>query len=163
MAVIQARIDQRLIHGIVVNQWNSKLNPKRYMVVDDVVSHQPEIKDSMKLAKPAGTGMSIIDFNKASTNFKNGKYDTQRVFLIVKEPKMLLKLIDSGVEIPEVNLGIIFAEDGRTNVTKFINLNREEVADLKEIESRGVPVKIQYVPEDTPISFDKAIEGHDFN
>lgn len=30
MTVIDARIDQRLIHGIVVNQWNSKLNPKRF-------------------------------------------------------------------------------------------------------------------------------------
>ncbi|MBC9720548.1 MAG: PTS sugar transporter subunit IIB [Lactobacillus sp.] len=163
MPVIQARIDQRLIHGIVVNQWNSKLNPKRFMVVDDVVSHQPEIKDSMKLAKPAGTGMSIIDFEKASTNFKKGNYDAQRVFLIVKEPEMLLKLMDAGVEIPEVNLGIIFAEDGRENVTKFINLNKKEVEDLKEIEKRGVPVKIQYVPEDAPIAFDKAIEGHEFN
>lgn len=162
MPVIQARVDQRLIHGIVVNQWNSKLNPKRFMVVDDVVSHQPEIKDSMKLAKPAGTGMSIIDFDKASTNFKKGNYDAQRVFLIVKEPSMLLKLMDSGVEIPEVNLGIIFAEGERTNVTKFINLNQEEVNDLKKIEKRGVPVKIQYVPEDNPISFDKAIEGHEF-
>lgn len=163
MPVIQARIDQRLIHGIVVNQWNSKLSPKRFMVVDDTVSHQPEIKDSMKLAKPAGTGMSIIDFDKASTNFKKGNYDSQRVFLIVKEPEMLLKLMDSGVEIPEVNLGIIFAENGRTNVSKFINLNKKEVEDLKEIEKRGVPVKIQYVPEDSPINFDKAIEGHEFN
>ena len=162
MPVIEARIDQRLIHGIVVNQWNSRLNPKRVMVVDDVVSHQPEIKDSMKLAKPAGTGMSIIDFDKASTNFKNGKYDNQKVFLIVKEPSMILKLMDAGVEIPKLNLGIIFAEDGRTNISKFINLNKAEVDDLKEIESRGVPIRIQYIPDDTPVDFNKAIEGHDF-
>lgn len=108
MPVIEARIDQRLIHGIVVNQWNSRLNPKRFMVVDDVVSHQPEIKDSMKLAKPAGTGMSIIDFDKASTNFKNGKYDNQKVFLIVKEPSMILKLMDAGVEIPKTKFRYYF-------------------------------------------------------
>ena len=144
MPVIEARIDQRLIHGIVVNQWNSRLNPKRFMVVDDV------------------TGMSIIDFDKASTNFKNGKYDNQKVFLIVKEPSMILKLMDAGVEIPKLNLGIIFAEDGRTNISKFINLNKAEVDDLKEIESRGVPIRIQYIHDDTPVDFNKAIEGHDF-
>ena len=116
----------------------------------------------MKLAKPAGTGMSIIDFDKASTNFKNGKYDNQKVFLIVKEPSMILKLMDAGVEIPKLNLGIIFAEDGRTNISKFINLNKAEVDDLKEIESRGVPIRIQYIPDDTPVDFNKAIEGHDF-
>lgn len=163
MTVIDARVDQRLIHGIIVNQWNSKLNPKRFMVVDDTVSHQPEIKDSMKLAKPAGTGMSIIDTEKAITNFGNGKYDTQKVFVIVKEPETLIKLMDSGVEIPSLNLGIVFAEDGRTNISKFVSLNKKEVEDIKEIESRGVPVRIQYVPENSSISFDKAIENHEFN
>lgn len=44
MTVVEARVDQRLIHGIVVNQWNSKLNPKRFMIIDDIVSNQPEIK-----------------------------------------------------------------------------------------------------------------------
>lgn len=163
MTVIDARVDQRLIHGIVVNQWNSKLNPKRFMVVDDTVSHQPEIKDSMKLSKPVGTGMSIIDTDKAITNFGNGKYDAQKVFVIVKEPETLIKLLDSGVEIPSVNLGIVFAEDGRTNISKFVSLNQKEVDDLKEIESRGIPIRIQYVPEDSPSSFDKAIVNHEFN
>lgn len=163
MTVIDARVDQRLIHGIVVNQWNSKLNPKRFMVIDDTVSHQPEIKDSMKLSKPAGTGMSIIDTEKAITNFGAGKYDAQKVFVIVKEPETLIKLMDSGVEIPGVNLGIVFAEDGRTNISKFVSLNQKEVDDLKEIESRGVPVRIQYVPENSSTSFDKAIANHEFN
>lgn len=163
MTVIDARVDQRLIHGIVVNQWNSKLNPKRFMVIDDTVSHQPEIKDSMKLSKPAGTGMSVIDTEKALTNFGNGKYDSQRVFVIVKEPETLIKLLDIGVEIPSVNLGIVFAEDGRTNISKFVSLNQKEVDDLKEIESRGVPVRIQYIPENASIDFDKAIKGHEFN
>ena len=70
--------------------------------------------------------------------------------------------MDAGVEIPKLNLGIIFAEDGRTNISKFINLNKAEVDDLKEIESRGVPIRIQYIPDDTPVDFNKAIEGHDF-
>jgi len=162
MTVIDARVDQRLIHGIVVNQWNSKLNPKRFMVIDDVVSHQPEIKDSMRLSKPAGTGMSIIDTEKAIKNFSNGNYDAQKVFVIVKEPETLIRLMDSGVEIPGVNLGIVFAEDGRTNISKFVSLNQKEVDDLKEIESRGVPIRIQYVPENSSVSFDKAIANHEF-
>lgn len=70
MTVVEARVDQRLIHGIVVNQWNSKLNPKRFMIIDDIVSNQPEIKNSMRMAKPSGKSMSIIDTQKAIANFK---------------------------------------------------------------------------------------------
>ncbi|MFT8424859.1 MAG: PTS sugar transporter subunit IIB [Liquorilactobacillus sp.] len=148
MTVVLARIDQRLIHGLIVNQWSQNLRVKRFMVVDDEISKNEAIKDSMKMSKPAGTGMSIIDTQKAITNFNAGKYDNQRVFVLVKEPATLIKLIENGVEIPKVDLGIIFNENGRKPVTKFIALNDQERKDLEIIKEKGVPVVIQYVPTD---------------
>ena len=76
MPITLARIDQRLIHGITVNQWNKVLHPKRFMVIDDEVSQNEMVKASMRMSKPTGTGMSIINEEKAITNFKNGKYDS---------------------------------------------------------------------------------------
>ena len=61
MPVILARIDQILIHGITVNQWNKVLHPKRFMVIDDEVSQNEMVKASMRMSKPTGTGMSIIN------------------------------------------------------------------------------------------------------
>ena len=146
--VVLARIDQRLIHGLVVNQWAPALQVKRFMVVDDVLCNNDDIKASMRMAKPAGTGISVISTETAITNFKDGKYDGQRVLILVKEPETLIKLMEGGVEIPKVDLGIMFNEDGREAVTKFIALNDRERADLQTIKDKGVPVVIQYVPTD---------------
>ena len=52
--VVLARIDQRLIHGIIVNQWAPALQVKRFMVVDDILCSNEEVKASMRMAKPAG-------------------------------------------------------------------------------------------------------------
>lgn len=57
--VVLARVDQRLIHGLIVNQWAPHLQVKRFMVVDDVLCNNEEIKASMRMAKPAGTGVSV--------------------------------------------------------------------------------------------------------
>ncbi|APX71336.1 PTS sugar transporter subunit IIB [Companilactobacillus allii] len=149
MTVVLARIDQRLVHGLIVNQWAQALKVKRFMVVDDEISQNEDIKASMRMSKPAGTGMSIINTEKAITNFTSGKYDAQRVFVLVKEPETLIKLIDAGVEIPKVDLGIIFNEDGRVPVTKFVALNDKEKSDLKTIQDKNIPTVIQYVPTDT--------------
>ena len=146
--VVLARIDQRLIHGLVVNQWAPALQVKRFMVVDDVLCNNDDIKASMRMAKPAGTGVSVISTETAITNFKAGKYDGQRVLVLVKEPETLIKLMEGGVEIPKVDLGIMFNEDGREAVTKFIARNDKERADLQTIKDKGVPVVIQYVPTD---------------
>ena len=138
--VVLARVDQRLIHGLIVNQWAPHLQVKRFMVVDDVLCNNEEIKASMRMAKPAGTGVSVISTETAIANFKAGKYDGQRVFVLVKEPETLIRLMEGGVEIPN--------ENGRTPVTKFIALNEKEKADLEIIRSKGVPIVIQYVPTD---------------
>ena len=66
MSVILARVDQRLIHGLIVNQWAQALQVKRFMVVDDELSTNEAIKASMRMSKPAGTGMSIINTKKVS-------------------------------------------------------------------------------------------------
>ena len=76
--VVLARVDQRLIHGLIVNQWAPHLQVKRFMVVDDVLCNNEEIKASMRMAKPAGTGVSVISTETAITNFKAGKYDGRR-------------------------------------------------------------------------------------
>ena len=146
--VVLARVDQRLIHGLVVNQWAPALKVKRFMVVDDLLCNNEEIKASMRMAKPAGTGISVISVDTAVTNFKAGKYDGQNVFVQVKEPEPLIRLMDGGVEIPKVDLGILFNENGRTAVTKFVALDDKEKAALETIKSRGVPVVIQYIPTD---------------
>lgn len=44
MSVILARVDQRLIHGLIVNQWAQALQVKRFMVVDDELSTNEVIK-----------------------------------------------------------------------------------------------------------------------
>lgn len=146
--VVLARVDQRLIHGLIVNQWAPHLKVKRFMVVDDLLCNNEEIKASMRMAKPAGTGISVISVDTAVTNFKAGKYDGQNVFVLVKEPETLIRLIEGGVEIPKVDLGILFNQDGRKAVTKFVALDEKEKADLEIIRSKGVPIVIQYVPTD---------------
>ena len=42
--VVLARVDQRLIHGLIVNQWAPHLQVKRFVVVDDVLCNNEEIK-----------------------------------------------------------------------------------------------------------------------
>lgn len=125
MGLVLSRIDQRLIHGIVVTQWVGATKAKRLMVVDDEVSKDEIQKSAMRMSKPAGTGMSIIDTETAIINFKSGKYDSHNVFMIVREPATLLKLIEGGVQIPKVNIGIMFDGPGKTTVKKWFQLMKK--------------------------------------
>ena len=155
MSVVLARIDQRLIHGIVVTQWAGFIKAKRLMVVDDEISKDESQKAAMRMSKPAGTGMSIIDTNTAITNFAAGKYDSHNVFLIVRHPQTLVDLVKGGVAIPKVNIGIIFDGPGKKTIRKMVSVNDEEINALKELEKLGIEVTFHFVPNDIeePMSY----------
>ena len=146
MSLVLARVDQRLIHGIVVTQWAGATKAKRLMVVDDEVSKDEIQKSAMRMSKPAGTGMSIIDTETAINNFKAGKYDNHNVFMIVREPSILVKLAENGVEIPKVNIGIMFDGEGKKTVKKMVSVSEEEIQDFKKLEAMNIPVTFHYVP-----------------
>ncbi len=158
MSLVLARIDQRLIHGIVVTQWAGATKAKRLMVVDDEVSQDETQKAAMRTSKPAGTGMSIIDTATAINNFNAGKYDSHNVLLIVREPETLVKLAEGGVEIPKVNVGIIFDGEDKITVKKMVSVNEQEVADLKALQNKGIPVTFHFVPSDVEEPLEKYIK-----
>jgi PTS system mannose-specific IIB component len=158
MGLVLARIDQRLIHGIVVTQWAAHTKAKRLMVVDDEVCKDEVQKAAMRMSKPAGTGMSIIDTETAISNFNAGKYESHNVLLVVRKPETLLKLAEEGVQIPKVNIGIIFDGEGKTTVKKMVSVNEKEVADLKALKEKEIPVTFHFVPGDVEEPLEKYIK-----
>jgi mannose/fructose/N-acetylgalactosamine-specific phosphotransferase system component IIB len=55
MGITLARIDNRLLHGIVATQWAGRSGAQRIMIIDDGVANNELTKASMKLA-PYGHG-----------------------------------------------------------------------------------------------------------
>ena len=157
MSLVLARIDQRLIHGIVVTQWTGATKAKRLMVVDDEVSKDEIQKQAMRMSKPAGTGMSIIDTDTAIKNVNAGKYDNHNVFMVVREPATLIRLKENGVDIPKVNIGIMFDGEGKHTVKKMVSVNEQEIQDFKTLQSMGVPVTFHFVPGEAEESFETYI------
>lgn len=146
MGLVLARIDQRLVHGIVVTQIVKSVHAQRIMVIDDEISKNEEQKNIMRMSKPPGTGMSIIDFETAVNNIKVGKYDNHNVLLVVNDPEILLKLSKNDIKLPKIQIGIIFDRDDREKITNSVALNEQEKEVLKKLSASGAEVVFQFTP-----------------
>ena len=71
MGISLARLDNRLLHGIVASQWTPKSGANRVMVIDDKTANTPMIKEAMRMGKPSGCSLSII--NKIQSKIKELK------------------------------------------------------------------------------------------
>ncbi len=151
MSVVAARIDNRLLHGIIVTQWAPISGATRVMVIDDQVANDELSKSSMRLAKPAGMSVSIITEEIAINNFKIGKYDTQKVFVIVKSPSTILKLIENGVQIDKLIVGGTVVKENGIKLSARAYATQKEIEIYKDLINRGVKIECQFVPADKSI------------
>lgn len=156
MKIVLTRIDNRLLHGIVMTQWAGTTGAQRVMVIDDKTANNPILKQTMMLAKPAGMAASIITYDTALKNMKAGKYEGQKIFLLTKSPTTILKLVEEGINIPNLQIGATEALEG-FKCSRRAYLSDEELDACKKLLNLGVHVTVQHVPTDTKVEFNTLI------
>lgn len=159
MAIVGARIDNRLLHGIVATSWAPDSGATRVMVIDDNVADDPQKKQAMKLGRPSGMAVSIISKQTALDNFKNHKYDRQKVFIISQTPDVFLDLLNQGEELNELVLGGTLTFDNAIKVTKRAYIKPEQEETYQAIINKGCKVISKYVPQDDSVDVAKVLRN----
>ncbi|MBV7390948.1 MULTISPECIES: PTS system mannose/fructose/N-acetylgalactosamine-transporter subunit IIB [Enterococcus] len=157
MAIINVRVDGRLIHGQVAMLWTPSLQITRVMVIGDKIAADEFGKDALKLAKPAGAKLSILPPNRAIENILAGKYDSQRVLIVTREPEALVQMKEAGVPIDEINVGNVSNGDDKISIYKSVYLNEEEIACFKRLNELGVKLIHQMTPDSDQEDFMAAL------
>lgn len=151
MSIVAARVDNRLLHGIVATQWVPEFKPQRLMIIDDEYADDPTKKAGMRMAKPAGVALSIINRQKAYDNFAAGKYDDHTVFVVVRDPQIVLDLQRAGQKIPRLTVGGTVDPApgvGATRVSRRAHVFDSQVPIYAELAEGGCDVTVQYVCAD---------------
>lgn len=158
MSIILGRIDYRLLHGIVATMWAPQSGAQRVMVIDDKTANDPIIKESMRLGKPAGMACSIITEETALTNFKAGKYDDHKVFIVCEDVNIFLKLQEAGQKIPRIVVGITRDRETGTKVSSRAAIKDEEKAVYKKLIDNGTEIDVQFTTTDKAVKLTQAME-----
>ena len=145
--LVHVRIDDRLIHGQVAVYWCNAVNATRIMVANDEMYQNEVQKAALRLVVPAGLKSSLLDVEKAAQNLVSGKYEGQRVILVVRRPADVLRMMDRGVTITQVNIGNLPAREGPRNIKKSINMTIQEMEECRELNRRGVKLTGKQVPD----------------
>lgn len=157
MSIIAGRIDYRLLHGIVQGYWCPTYAAQRTMIIDDATANDEVRKAAMKLSKPSGQALSIINHETAFSNFKAGKYDNHTVFVIARDPQTFLDLVEMGQKVPILTLGLTeLPPEGTPGVRagRRAFIHEEEIPIYQKLVAAGVNVEVRYMTTDksVPIS-----------
>ncbi|HZD04341.1 MAG TPA: PTS sugar transporter subunit IIB, partial [Longimicrobiales bacterium] len=141
MPIVLFRVDERLIHGQVVIGWGERLQPDRYLVVDDELAASPWEQELYRLGAGDATAV-FTDVAEARVRLATWKEDAWRSVLLTRDLESMLRLARDGLLRGEsVNLGGIHHAEGRTRVRPYLYLGpaeREAIHALEEEEGVSV-------------------------
>jgi len=158
MGMVLVRIDDRLIHGQVVENWMKFLKINHVVVVNDFVASDRMQKTLFSMAVPDHAKISILTITQAKEAILNGQFEGDKAMLLLVSPQDVLNLINKGVEIEEVNVGGMHYSPEKKQILKAISVSKEDVRAFQELDKLGVRLEARMVPDDEKIDIMKIIK-----
>lgn len=157
--VVFIRIDDRLIHGQVVEGWVNFLKATTILVADDRVASDPMQRSIMEISVPQGLNVSIgrvEDICREALAAATGK---DRAILLFSTPSAALRAIRLGLQCHELNIGGMHYIPGKRKLIDVLAVDDQDVEALREIVAQGVKVTVQTVPSQKPLPLDKLFKA----
>lgn len=155
---VLTRVDSRLLHGQVATAWTKATNPSRIIVVSDAVSKDDLRKKLIEQAAPPGVKANVIPVDKMIQIAKDPRFGDTKALLLFENPQDVVRVIEGGVDIKEVNVGSMAHSTGKVVVNKVLSMGNDDVAAFEKLKSQGVFFDVRKVPNDSKDNMDELIK-----
>lgn len=154
MAVIELRVDNRLIHGQVTLAWVGYLNVERLVVANDEVALD-EFQKMLLPQSARGVPTAVLGIADAVKFCRDPLHGGERVMVIARQAEDAFRLLGEGLPAAAVTVGNAAPEPGSdfVMVTRSVAVTREQAAGYRALAESGVRVVSQLMPTDKPVDF----------
>lgn len=146
------RVDNRLVHGQILETWLPRLGIRRLVVADDDCAGTPLARDAMCLCTPADLPVDVKPL--AEVDWAALAASRDPVMVLVRDVADLVRASESGMtpeRVKRLNLGNVHYALRRRPVTPSVFLDDDELAALRRLAARGFDVEARALPTDPPV------------
>jgi PTS system mannose-specific IIB component len=142
------RIDDRLIHGQVVEGWIPYLKVNHVVVVSEAAAADETQKLLMRIGLPESIGLEVLGVDAARARLLAESDPDKQVLVLAPSPREVLELMTGGLKAESVNVGGLHYSVGKVQLGRAIFLNQEDRDALLAIAGRGAQLDARGVPLD---------------
>jgi len=158
MPIILYRVDDRLVHGQVVEGWVPHLQVEELAVVSDEIAGDEMLRAIMRFATPEGVALKIMTVAEVVAYLPAAEKSPRRVLLLLPGLAEAVLLSRKGIKIPSLNIGGMHYSAGKNlSIGKAIFLNDQDCAALSALSAAGIQIEGRGVPSDPPLDLMEAI------
>ncbi len=158
MNVLLVRVDDRFIHGQILEAWIPFLKVQSVVVANDTLAKDDFQKTIMSMAIPERIKLRITEIDKADGLKNDVELDSMRTLVIVSSIKDAYRLKAAGLDYTHLNIGNNKGTQDAKQISYSVWVNREDLEMLSELMQLGVEINLQSVPRERTIDMKSIIE-----
>jgi mannose/fructose/N-acetylgalactosamine-specific phosphotransferase system component IIB len=151
MAIVHARIDNRLVHGQILSAWVPALRADALVVLDDAAFQSELVRSAMEIAIPPGVTFDVAPVAKAAEALARLPKSAKAVVL-VRDVADAARIDASKAGIERWTLGNVHHAAGRRPLSQAVFLSEGELSELERLAANGVGVELKTLPRDASVS-----------
>ncbi|ADD68087.1 PTS system sorbose subfamily IIB component [Denitrovibrio acetiphilus DSM 12809] len=162
MKKIIFRVDDRLIHGQVIEGWVKYFKINHVVLVNNRVASDPLQKMIYSSSLPPGTELTICTLSEFMSSYNSNRYKKDYVLIIVETVDDLYEIKDLLNDKVYINIGCVASREHKIEVSNTVFLNPEEIHKVCRIRE-DYNVYIHKVPWETSVeirNFTDLLEGN---
>ncbi|SHI77920.1 PTS system, mannose-specific IIB component [Malonomonas rubra DSM 5091] len=157
MSLVLTRIDNRLIHGQVLETWVPYVHADCIVVANDEIASSPLKRMMMEASVPSRMRVEIGTVDEITALFGSGSLEKCKILLLFGNTADALRAYRNGLIYQRLNLGNLHAGAGKTRLSCTIFLDKEDIGFLQELDVAGVAITARCIPADSERSWKKLV------
>lgn len=142
------RIDNRLIHGQVVEAWVPHVGARTIVVVNDELADDPLQQEIMSLAIPRAVESIFLTVDQLvrDGHVLGGQRDG--TLLLFASCLDVRRAVEKGLRISLLNIGNLHYSSGKRQLSPSVALGADDESCLRYLLEQGVELDFRCVPND---------------
>ncbi len=141
------RVDNRLIHGQVIENWIPFTGTRTLIVINDELAKDSLRQEIMGLAVPQGIEILFSQVGD-SVDLIRKKFDDHlsSLFILFSRCADARQAFEKGLEFKSLNIGNLHYGPGKKQICSHIALSRDDRTCLNYFNKKGVDLDFRCVP-----------------
>ncbi len=149
MPIVFARVDDRLIHGQVVQAWLPELNVDEVLIPCAKCRANLLNETLLRLSLPYEYKLTVLDSHAC---MQYARKSNGRIFILTGTVQELADLIEDGLQIKSVNIGGMHFKEHAQKLADNVFLDEQDKHFLRIIDGLGIRIETRAVPNAKSIS-----------
>ncbi|MBN2515114.1 MAG: PTS sugar transporter subunit IIB [Deltaproteobacteria bacterium] len=162
MDVTFVRVDNRLIHGQILEAWVPFIGASRIIVVNDEVASDIFRETVVRMAVPHDIEVLIYGVGEFSENYVIGENNKKRTIILFSDIDDSLKAYKTGFHFSKLNIGNVHCSEDTICCATSIFLSKDDIMNIMSLIELGVKVELRSVPRDKSRDFLDVMKGITF-